>query len=137
MSWQEYIDVSLVGTHHIDKAAIISAAGDSVWAASPGFTISPDEMKALVPVIGGDDDKINKAYGEGIYVAGERYVVFRVVEGVRPGHRSVYARMGKKGLVLANTTKAVLVAHYGEDQVAQNATKVTEDLAEYLTKLGS
>ena len=32
---------SLVGTGHIDKAAIISAAGDSTWAASSGFTVMP------------------------------------------------------------------------------------------------
>ena len=31
---------SLVGTGHIDKAAIISAAGDSTWATSSGFTVS-------------------------------------------------------------------------------------------------
>jgi hypothetical protein len=30
---------SLVGSGHIDKAAIISAAGDSVWATSSGFTV--------------------------------------------------------------------------------------------------
>lgn len=33
--------ISLVGTGHVDKAAIISAAGDSVWAASPGFDVRP------------------------------------------------------------------------------------------------
>jgi hypothetical protein len=30
---------SLVGTGHLDKAAIVSAAGDSVWAQTPGFTV--------------------------------------------------------------------------------------------------
>jgi hypothetical protein len=30
---------SLVGTGQIDKAAIISAAGDSVWATTSGFTV--------------------------------------------------------------------------------------------------
>ncbi|CAP70402.1 uncharacterized protein PODANS_3_4810, partial [Podospora anserina S mat+] len=39
MSWQAYVDSSLVGSGHIDKAAIVSAAGDSTWAANPGFTV--------------------------------------------------------------------------------------------------
>lgn len=30
---------SLVGSGHVDKAAIVSAAGDSVWAATAGFTV--------------------------------------------------------------------------------------------------
>lgn len=30
---------SLVGTGHLDKGAIISAAGDSTWAATSGFTV--------------------------------------------------------------------------------------------------
>lgn len=41
-AWNESTDVrcnSLVGTGHLDKAAIISIAGDSVWATSSGFTV--------------------------------------------------------------------------------------------------
>jgi hypothetical protein len=30
---------SLVGSGHLDKAAIFSAAGDSTWASSAGFTV--------------------------------------------------------------------------------------------------
>ena len=30
----------LVGSGHADKAAIVSAAGDSVWATSPNFEVS-------------------------------------------------------------------------------------------------
>ncbi|KAL8678520.1 MAG: hypothetical protein Q9186_005128 [Xanthomendoza sp. 1 TL-2023] len=39
MSWQAYVDTSLVGTGNIDKAAIFNSEGTSVWAASPGFTV--------------------------------------------------------------------------------------------------
>jgi hypothetical protein len=30
---------SLVATGHVDKAAIVSAAGDSIWAKSEGFEV--------------------------------------------------------------------------------------------------
>jgi profilin len=32
---------SLVGSGHADKAAIVSAAGDSVWAKSANFEVRP------------------------------------------------------------------------------------------------
>lgn len=38
----------MVGSGHSDKAALISAAGDSVWAKTPGF-----EVRTPAPRIGG------------------------------------------------------------------------------------
>lgn len=37
--------LSLVGTGHIDKGAIISAAGDSAWATSVDFQVFPTMMQ--------------------------------------------------------------------------------------------
>jgi hypothetical protein len=39
MSWQAYVDDSLIKSGKIDKGAIFSAAGDSVWAVTPGFNV--------------------------------------------------------------------------------------------------
>ncbi|MCJ1363129.1 profilin, required for normal timing of actin polymerization in response to thermal stress [Acarospora aff. strigata] len=52
MSWQAYVDTSLVATGNLDKAAIFNSEGDSVWAHSPGFTVrspvdSPNHLLAL------------------------------------------------------------------------------------------
>ena len=38
---------SLVGTGNLDKAAIISAAGDSKWAGSPGFNVCLESCDRL------------------------------------------------------------------------------------------
>lgn len=35
---------SLVGSGHLDKGAIVSAAGDSVWATSAGFTVCASRL---------------------------------------------------------------------------------------------
>lgn len=130
MSWQAYVDSSLVGTGHIDKAAIISAAGDSTWASSAGFTLQPAEMKNLVNILNSTGDAVDKAHAEGIHVAGERYVVTRIEE------RSVYARQGKTGIAVVKTKQAILVGHYGENVQAGNATQTVEALADYLIKVG-
>ncbi|KAJ9138890.1 hypothetical protein NKR23_g8162 [Pleurostoma richardsiae] len=130
MSWQAYVDSSLVGSGHVDKAAIISAAGDSTWAASAGFTIKPEEMKALVDILSGSQAAVDKAHAEGIHIAGERYVVTRIED------RSIYARSGRTGIAVAKTKQAVLIGHHGETQQAGNATQTVEALADYLIKVG-
>ncbi|KAI0017270.1 profilin [Xylariomycetidae sp. FL0641] len=130
MSWQAYVDTSLVGSGHVDKAAIISVAGDSVWASTSGFTIKPEEMKNLVAILTNSGGAVDKAHAEGVHVGGERYVVTRIEE------RSVYARQGRTGICVVKTKQAVIVAHYGEHQQVGNATQTVEALADYLIKVG-
>ncbi|KAI0908082.1 profilin [Ustulina deusta] len=136
MSWQQYIDSSLVGSGHIDKAAIVSAAGDSVWAISAGFTIPAPELKTIVAILAAaendkaDQTPVSTAQSEGLYVGGSRYVVARV-DG-----RSIYARQGRTGICISKTKQAFIVAHHSETQVAGNASSTTEALADYLIKAG-
>ncbi|KAM0431746.1 hypothetical protein ACHAPT_004996 [Fusarium lateritium] len=129
MSWQAYVDSSLVGSGHIDKGAIISVAGDSVWASSPDFQLKPEEMKAIASIVTEDKAAIDKAFADGLYIGGERYVLTRV-EG-----RSLYARSGRLGVAVAKTVQAIVVGHHGEQQVAGNATSTVEGLADYLIGL--
>jgi len=130
MSWQAYVDSSLVGSGHIDKAAIISAAGDSTWANSSGFTVQPAEMTTIVAILNNKGDSIDKAHAEGVHVGGERYVVTKIED------RSIYGRQGKTGISIVKTKQAILVAHYGEGTQAGNAAQVVEALADYLIKAG-
>ncbi|KAI1143019.1 Profilin/allergen [Hypoxylon sp. FL0543] len=121
---------SLVGSGHIDKGAIISVAGDSVWASSAGFTLKPEEMKNLVAILTNSGNAVDKAHADGIHVAGERYVVTRIED------RSVYGRQGRTGIVVVKTKQAIIVGHYGETQQVGNATQTVEALADYLIKVG-
>ncbi|KYK59480.1 putative profilin [Drechmeria coniospora] len=126
MSWQG----NLVGSGHVDKGAIISAAGDSVWAASEGFQLKPEEMKAIAAIVGGDAAAKDKAFADGLYIGGERYVMARAED------RSIYARAGRLGVCVAKTKQAIVVGHHGETQVAGNASSTVEVLADYLVKQG-
>ncbi|KAM7206866.1 Profilin [Naviculisporaceae sp. PSN 640] len=132
MSWQAYVDSSLVGSGHIEKGAIISAAGDSTWAATSGFTVKPDEAKEIVAILegGGKGPAVDKAFSEGIHVDGERYVAFNVED------RHIYGRKGRTGVIIVKTKQAILVGKYGEGQQAGNATTTVEALADYLIKSG-
>ncbi|KAK3943822.1 putative profilin [Diplogelasinospora grovesii] len=132
MSWQAYVDSSLVGSGHIQKAAIVSAAGDSTWAATPGFTFNPEELKTIVEILKGDGKgpAVDKAFADGIYLGGERYVATRIED------RSIYCRQGKTGICVAKTKQAILIAQHGEHVQAGNATQTVEALADYLIKSG-
>ncbi len=83
-----YIDTSLVGTGAVDRAAIFSATGDSVWATSPAFNVSPTEMQAVVAAYKdpGNKEGVKKVQSEGLHIAGERFVVLKADD------RSVYGK---------------------------------------------
>jgi len=127
MSWQAYIDSSLIGSGHVDKGAIYSIKGDSVWAQSSGFTLSPSEIQEIISGLNG---KVEKLYAEGLHVASERYVLTKAED------RSLYARKGREGVVIVKTTQAILIAHYGETMIAGNSAQTVEQLADYLISTG-
>ncbi|POS81181.1 profilin [Diaporthe helianthi] len=121
---------SLVGSGHVDKGAIISAAGDSAWATTSGFTLSAEEMKSLAGITKGESAAVDKAHAEGVYVAGERFVVTRIDDG------SIYARQGRTGIAVSTSKQAILVAHHGETHQAGNTTQTVEALKDYLVGQG-
>ncbi|KAH8158612.1 hypothetical protein CIB48_g9632 [Xylaria polymorpha] len=133
----KYIDTSLVGSGHIDQAAIVSAAGDSVWAQSSGFNPTAAELKTIVAVLHAaadeksDQTQVSKVQSEGIYVATDRYVVARI-DG-----RSIYARkVGQNRNRYCQDEAGLHSRPPREAQTAGNATQTTEALADYLIKVG-
>ncbi|KAK3390401.1 profilin [Podospora didyma] len=131
MSWQAYVDSS----GHIDQAAIISVAGDSTWASTPGFAVGADEIKKIIEILtesegAGAKPAVDKAFSEGVHVAGERYVAYSIED------RHLYARKGRTGIIIAKTKQAILVGHYGENVQVGNATLTVEALADYLIGVG-
>lgn len=65
---------SLVGTGHVDKAAIFSADGKGVWATSSGFQVSPQEMQEVVNSFK-DTANPKSIQTKGLHVAGQKYFV--------------------------------------------------------------
>jgi len=128
MSWQAYVDTSLVGSGHLDKAAIFGALGDSVWAQTKGYSVSPAEIKKVVDALAGGS-AAEKLWSDGLHVAGEKFVVTKVED------RSIYGRKGREGIVICKTNQAILIAHYGENVMAGNAATTVEKLADYLVNL--
>jgi len=129
MSWQAYVDQSLCGTGNVDKAAIFDVEGKSVWATSPGFTISEAEIKEVINAYN-DKEEVKQVQTTGLHIAGERFVVLKADD------RSLYGRKGKEGIVIVKTNKTILVTHYPETVQPGGAATTVEVLADYLISLG-
>ncbi|KAF2487611.1 profilin [Neohortaea acidophila] len=132
MSWQAYIDTSLVGTGNLDRAAIFNSEGNSVWATSPAFTVTPGEMQAVVAAYKdkGDAQGVKQVQSSGLHIAGERFVVLKADD------RSIYGKKGREGVVIVKTTQALLVTHYPEHVQPGAAANTVEQLGDYLIKAG-
>jgi len=128
MSWQEYVDTSLISTGAVDKAAIYSVAGDSRWAGSAGFEPSGAELATIVSSYK-DPDTDKKIFGTGFHIGGEKYLTIRAED------RSLYGKKGKTGIIIVKTVQALLIAHYPDTVTDQQAATVVEKLADYLIGL--
>ncbi|KOS17620.1 Profilin [Escovopsis weberi] len=129
MSWQQYVDSSLVASGHVDKAALVSGAGDSIWAQSTGFQPLLPELKIIADILNNNQAAKDKAFADGLNVAGVRYVMARADD------RSIYARQKKDGICITKSKQAIIIAHHNEQQVAGNASSTVESLADYLIKM--
>lgn len=125
MSWNAYTD-SLKSTGKIDKAAIYSVAGDSLWAESGGFQIAPQEIQSIV----GAYSDPSELQASGLRIEGQKYFLLKVDE------RSVYGKLDDTGIVAVKTKQAIVVAHYPSGVQAVEATAVVEKLADYLIGVG-
>lgn len=132
MSWQAYVDQSLVGTGNVDKAAIFNSEGNSVWATSAGFNVAPQEMKEIVTAYKdkGDAAGVKQVQSTGLHVGGERFIVLKADE------RSLYGKKGKEGIIIVKTTQAILVTHYPEHIQPGAAANTVEQLGDYLISVG-
>ncbi|KAK4047066.1 profilin, required for normal timing of actin polymerization in response to thermal stress [Microbotryomycetes sp. JL201] len=87
---------------------------------------SDEEQKAIVKAF----DDPSQALASGVRVQGTKFLTLRADD------RSVYGKKGADGIVLVKTKQAVLVAEYAHPTTPGEATKLVEDLADYLIGVG-
>ncbi|USP73666.1 profilin-like protein [Curvularia clavata] len=127
MSWQAYVDTSLVGSGNIDKALICDLEGATNWAASPDFTLADAERAAIAKSFSDKSDP-KKVISEGVKINGVKYMT------VQADDEGFKAKKGKEGIVAFKTGQAVIIAHHGEDVQTTNAFNTVAELGEYLKK---
>ncbi|KAI0260756.1 profilin [Gloeopeniophorella convolvens] len=125
MSWQAYVDNNLVGSGRVQKAAIIGLQG-GVWAASTGYSLSPEEQKAILQL----HTHLDQTQASGFRLAGQKFFC------LQGNDRSIYGKKQADGAVIVKTKQAILVAEYVAPTQAAEATVVVEGLADYLISVG-
>ncbi|KAL2046675.1 hypothetical protein ABVK25_011647 [Lepraria finkii] len=128
MSWQAYIDTSLVGSGDVDKAAIFNVEGTSVWASSPDFKVEPAEVQDVLASYKQTEPK--KIFETGFKIAGDKYFTLKADD------RSVYGKKGREGMIIVKTKQALLLAHYPETVQPGSASLTVEKLGDYLIGVG-
>ncbi|EDQ91881.1 uncharacterized protein MONBRDRAFT_35996 [Monosiga brevicollis MX1] len=127
MSWQTYIDQSLLGSGHVSKAAIHGHDGNP-WATSAGFNVTQEEAVAAFRGIA-DPGPLTMS---GIKLGGQKYMFLRNNDG-----RSVYGRKGgDAGCVVVKTGKAIVIGIYEGGLQAGACANVVESLGDYLINAG-
>ncbi|GAV55112.1 hypothetical protein ZYGR_0AS04350 [Zygosaccharomyces rouxii] len=121
MSWQAYTE-NLLGTGKVDKAAIYSRAGDSLWASSGGLSLAPPEIGKIAAGF----DEPSGLQSTGLHVQGQKFMLLRADD------RSIYARHDAEGMCCVRTKQTIILAHYPPSVQAGEATKIVEQLADYL-----
>lgn len=111
-----------MGTGKVDKAVIYSRAGDSIWATSGGLSLQPKEISEIVQGF----DNPSGLQSNGLHVQGQKFMLLRA------DSRSIYGRHDAEGIICVRTKQTVLIAHYPPSVQAGEATKIVEQLADYL-----
>ncbi|KAI5815193.1 Pfy1 profilin [Pyronema omphalodes] len=128
MSWNDWLN-PIFASEKIDKAALFSAAGDSLWANGQGANALSFEADQIKAIAGGFADA-TPLQANGIFLGAgaekDKYFTLRCDD------RSIYAKKGKTGIVCVKTKRALIVAHYGETVQPGEAAKVAETLADKL-----
>ena len=125
MARQAYVDSSLIGTGHIRRALICGHDG-TVWATSAGFAPSLPELKALIKGFSDSAD----IRSSGITLATDKYLTLIA------NNRSIYGKMGEGGVIVVKTEQAVIVGVFQAGTQPGAATRVVEQLADYLIESG-
>eukprot|EP01122_Echinamoeba_exundans_P017208 TRINITY_DN899_c0_g1_i1.p1 TRINITY_DN899_c0_g1~~TRINITY_DN899_c0_g1_i1.p1 ORF type:complete len:140 (-),score=41.24 TRINITY_DN899_c0_g1_i1:79-498(-) len=119
MSWNDYVN-NLVATGHIEKAALVGANG-AIWAATAGWALKADEIKAIAA-------SWPNFAAAGLKVAGDKFMFLRGDDQV------VLAKKGATGVVIAKTKTAFVIAFHNDKQQIGNANKEVLKIADYLTE---
>ncbi|XP_004696120.1 profilin-4 [Echinops telfairi] len=119
---------SLLGTKHVDSAALIKLQERSLCVASPGFSVMPSDVQMLVNGFAKNPLLTRR---EGLYFKENDY------KCVRSDDYSLYAKNENTGVVIVKTRLYLLVATYTEGMYPSVCVEATEKLGDYLRKKGS
>uniref|UniRef100_F7C1U4 Profilin n=1 Tax=Ornithorhynchus anatinus TaxID=9258 RepID=F7C1U4_ORNAN len=114
---------SLLGTKHVENAAIIKLQDQSVWVASPGFNVSAQDAYMLISAIASRSVQVRR---EGLYFTEKDY------KCVRADEYSLYAKRDDEGVVVAKTDRYLVVGTYNQFMYPSVCVEAVEKLGKMI-----
>lgn len=125
MSWQSYVDNSLVGTALVTKGAIFGH-DSNMWALSPGFSFTQDEAAAIVQAF----SDVSEARRSGLMVEGQKHLVLKADSS------ELICKKGTGGFAAQKTGQCVVLGMYNEKIHPGQASNTVAKLADFLRENG-
>jgi len=125
MSWDSYISDQLIAAGTVTKAAIVGLDG-TTWASSEGFSVSQQEVQNIIAAFTEPD----AMRANGMYVNEVKYFFLGGSEEVLRGRKE------DKGVHVAKTNQAVIIALYQEPIKGGACAQTVEALGDYLKGVG-
>ncbi|KAL7713489.1 Profilin [Entamoeba marina] len=128
MSWQEYVDIELVGSGYCKTALILGNDG-----VEKGFTMhSKLEKSEITNITSMFGDSKKRIVGSKMKFKGREFVM------TFSNERTIKAQSTKddEGYVLVKTRQLILVVSYGDYITEEQCVLVVEKLADYLIQKG-
>lgn len=110
-----------MNSNKVTHAAIVGQQG-GIWGSSPGFEFSEADVLSLIKAY----EDLPKTQGQGIRIAGVKYFTLQA------DARSIYGKLGLKGIVVVKTIQAIVVGVYQEPLQPAQTTPVIEKVADNL-----
>ncbi|XP_063771351.1 profilin-4 [Pseudophryne corroboree] len=113
---------SLIGTQHVDCAALIKIKEGIALTSPPRFHLQPQQIQAIL----GAFSNLSALRREGLHFLDKNYKCIRADKG------SVYAKCDNEGIVMVKAKSNILLATYREGMRPSVCVEATETLGRYL-----
>lgn len=123
--WQRYVDDDLIGSGKITRAVIVELGG-GILAASPGYTLHPEEQRDLSTAF----QNLTRVQNNGIRLVGQKFFVLQATDTI------IYAKKQADGVNVVKTKQTVIAAEYAAPTQPMEAAAVLHSLAEQLVSAG-
>ncbi|NXI37238.1 PROF4 protein, partial [Galbula dea] len=125
---QALLNASLIGTRHVENAAIIDIKDGKVCASTFGFHVPPENALNLTYTFYKNLLQVRR---EGLYFKEKYY------KCVRADEHSIYLQNVYGGLIIVKTKTFILVATYRAGMYPSVCVEAVEKLADYFREKGS
>eukprot|EP01129_Flabellula_baltica_P006755 TRINITY_DN256_c0_g1_i1.p1 TRINITY_DN256_c0_g1~~TRINITY_DN256_c0_g1_i1.p1 ORF type:complete len:135 (-),score=37.71 TRINITY_DN256_c0_g1_i1:91-495(-) len=133
MSWQSYVDQSLIGGG-LSKAALLGTQDGgntySLYAISGGFSLAQNEITSLVNAF----KDASSAQASGLHLGGDKYFALIRPDQVEDGYYC--GKLGTGGCCIAKSDTLIIVGCYNENLQPGAANGVVLGVRDYLKNAG-